>query len=288
VSQLVGGDLAPRDQVSRALARCMRDQAVENLWLDLRPVGKDRLERQFPTILGRCRSLGLHPFDAPLPVAPAAHYWMGGVSTDLEAAASLEGLYAVGEVACTGVHGANRLASNSLMECLVFARQLRRIRLLPLPASGQQERVGHLDPEGLNPQQLQAEIRALRQLCWDVAGVERRGPDLLQALPAVRARRRQTENSAALRRLQGLPPGEQLEIPWRSRSSLLMLQDLWHRQMLAELLIEAASFRTESRGGHFRTDTPAAQPFWRRHTVQRRDTPIRTTGRRGLRGLRLP
>ena len=129
VSQLQGGDLAARDAVSRALVQCMREQQQAHLWLDLRPVGRDRLERQFPTILGRCRELGLDPTGAPIPVAPAAHYWMGGVRTDPQAATTVPGLYAVGEVASTGVHGANRLASNSLMECLVYARQLRHIQL---------------------------------------------------------------------------------------------------------------------------------------------------------------
>lgn len=84
VTHLSGGDLAPRDQVSRALARCMQEQGVDHLWLDLRPVGQERLESQFPTILGRCLDLGLQPLRSPIPVAPAAHYWMGGVKTDLE------------------------------------------------------------------------------------------------------------------------------------------------------------------------------------------------------------
>ncbi|MFO7628911.1 MAG: L-aspartate oxidase, partial [Prochlorococcaceae cyanobacterium] len=132
VAGLAGADLAPRDQVSRALVRRMQEQGERQLWLDLRPVGRERLERQFPTILGRCRELGLEPIDAPIPVAPAAHYWMGGVATDSQAATTLAGLYAIGEVASTGVHGANRLASNSLMECLVYARQLRALQPEPL------------------------------------------------------------------------------------------------------------------------------------------------------------
>ena len=140
VADLAGGDLAPRDQVSRALARRMQEEGVDHLWLDLRPVGEQRLNQQFPTILGRCRELGLEPTQAPIPVAPAAHYWMGGVATNLQAATSLPGLYAIGEVACTGVHGANRLASNSLMECLVFARQLGQIQLEPLAAGAKPAR----------------------------------------------------------------------------------------------------------------------------------------------------
>jgi L-aspartate oxidase len=86
VAGLAGADLAPRDQVSRALARTMAAQGVDHVWLDLRPVGEQRLQAQFPTILGRCRELGLEPLTGASPVAPAAHYWMGGIGTDLDAA----------------------------------------------------------------------------------------------------------------------------------------------------------------------------------------------------------
>ena len=280
VATLAGGDLAPRDQVSRALARCMREQGVEHLWLDLRPVGRERLERQFPTILGRCRDLGLEPLDQPIPVAPAAHYWMGGVSTDLQAATDLPGLYAVGEVACTGVHGANRLASNSLMECLVFARQLGRLTLGPVPAaqmvSGQHAAtagLGQLPSQG----ELMQHIASLRQLCWRVAGVERSGPSLAAALPAVQRERRTLERHDSWRQVQQLRPGDALELTDGQDGNLRLQQELHHRLVLAELLIGAALFREESRGGHYRTDAPASQPFWQRHSLQRRQHPISTT-----------
>jgi L-aspartate oxidase len=279
VAQLAGGDLAPRDQVSRALARCMQRQGVQNLWLDLRPVGRERLERQFPTILGRCRSLGLEPTAAPIPVAPAAHYWMGGIATDLRTATSLPGLYAVGEVANTGVHGANRLASNSLMECLVFARQLRTLRLDGREAGGlwQPREISRpLDPGGHDPAALRRDIVALRQLCWRVAGVERSGPALSRALRLVRQRRQELENEALLRACRSLEPGEQFLLGRAGLGMLRLQQELRQRLVLAELLIEAAAFRQESRGGHYRTDAPAAQPFWRCHTVQERDQGIHT------------
>ena len=251
---------------------------MENLWLDLRPVGEARLEKQFPTILGRCRALGLEPTTAPIPVAPAAHYWMGGVGTDLEAATSLPGLYAVGEVASTGVHGANRLASNSLMECLVFARRLRGIRLEAAPEAGgvSAETSRSLELEGPDPAALEAATANLRQLCWQVAGVERRGADLGRALVEVRQRRGQVEADPLLQGALGPAPGERITIAGACRPSLLALQDLHQRLVLAELLIEAAGFRAESRGGHHRTDAPAPQPFWRRHSLQRRGEPIST------------
>ena len=277
VADLAGGDLAPRDQVSRALARCMQAQAVDHLWLDLRPVGNERLERQFPTILGRCRNLGLEPTTQPIPVAPAAHYWMGGIATDLQAATSLPGLYAVGEVACTGVHGANRLASNSLMECLVFARQLASIQLQPLPPERPEghERCwnGPCTEERLEPNQAIAE---LRQLCWSVAGVERRASCLAPALREVTLNLAQLRHSPLIRAAHDLEPGERLDLSKPQLQALLGQQNLHQRLVLAGLLIEAALFRTESRGGHFRTDAPASALFWQRHTLQQRGQRPRT------------
>ena len=278
VAQLAGGDLAPRDQVSRALARRMQEDGVANLWLDLRPVGTARLEKQFPTILGRCRALGLEPTSEPIPVAPAAHYWMGGVGTDLEAATSLPGLYAVGEVACTGVHGANRLASNSLMECLVFARRMRGIQLSPPDETmaGRTEPGRPLELDGPAPEELAEAIASLRQLCWQVAGVERQGSELHRALAEVRQRRGLVEASPLLASARALAPGERLLLNGTAQKALLGLHDLRQRLVLADLLIEAAGFRAESRGGHYRTDAPAAQPFWRCHSLQRRGGSIST------------
>ena len=270
VAQLPGGDLAPRDAVSRALARRMRALDVDHLWLDLRPVGLPRLEHQFPTILGRCRELGLEPTLAPIPVAPAAHYWMGGIWTDLKAATSVPGLYAVGEVACTGVHGANRLASNSLMECLVFARQLRKIELAPgrATAANRGELPATTQLSLPTQESLEAQISTLRDLCWQVAGVERNGHSLGPALLQLRGQRRQLEASPAWRQLQIVVPGQSVQFETAALPALRRLQELHQRLVLAELLLEAALFRTESRGGHHRTDAPSTQPFWRRHTDQ--------------------
>jgi L-aspartate oxidase len=281
VATLAGGDLAPRDQVSRALARTMESQAVEHLWLDLQPVGARRLLEQFPTIVGRCRELGIDPLTASIPVAPAAHYWMGGIATDLQAATSIPGLYAVGEVASTGVHGANRLASNSLMECLVFARQLGRH--LPDQLNGSGGAPAARQPQPLQatgpaaePGRLEHQRQLLRQLCWQVAGVERRRAPLASALQQVRQQRLTLDHWPQLQQLHQLPPGECLELATGDRQSLRGQVDLQHRLVLAELLIEAALFRSESRGGHYRTDVPAAQPYWQRHTVQQRGRVIST------------
>ena len=283
VAQLPGAELAPRDAVSRALARRMQALDVDHLWLDLRPVGLARLERQFPTILGRCRELGLEPTREAIPVAPAAHYWMGGIWTDLQAATSVPGLYAVGEVACTGVHGANRLASNSLMECLVFARQLRTIELAPgRPTAADPEELITTTQLPLPPKErLEAQISALRDLCWQVAGVERNGYSLGPALQQLRGQRRQLEASQAWRQLQIVEPGQSVQFEPAAVPALRRLQELQQRLVLTELLIEAALFRTESRGGHHRTDSPHAQPFWQRHTDQQRHRPPSTAAVQG-------
>ena len=279
VSQLPGTDLAPRDAVSRALVQCMREQQLEHVWLDLRPVGRERLEQQFPTILGRCRELGLEPTSTPIPVAPAAHYWMGGVHTNAMAATTIPGLYAVGEVASTGVHGANRLASNSLMECLVFARQLRQIEQPPalMPLNASHRPISGLPvPTGEQFRQLERTLQELRSLCWQVAGVERQGSQLRQGLKRMQPLRQQIQQDHWLETITAIPPSQctnldTTECAWISRA-----HDLRQRLVVTQLLLEAALFRQESRGGHFRVDAPAAQPFWQRHSVQRRHQPIST------------
>jgi L-aspartate oxidase len=278
VSHLAGADLAPRDAVSRALVQRMRERQSSNLWLDLRLVGRERLERQFPTILGRCRELGLEPTEVPIPVAPAAHYCMGGVQTNLQATTSLPGLFAVGEVASSGVHGANRLASNSLMECLVFARQLRQIELGPAPCSREAPLIetGFTSGELAPIPALETQINDLRDLCWRLAGVERQGPRLLEGMRHCRQLSQQWDHHPAFRQLDQLGFDQSLVIKPEQATWLKKAQDLRQRALVATLLMEAALFRAESRGGHFRDDFPAKQPFWQRHSVQRRGRSIST------------
>ncbi len=118
------GELAPRDIVAKGIMRRMQEQGAEHMFLDARHFGADMWEHRFPTILASCRSHGIDPVTEPVPVAPAAHYASGGVRTDSRGRTTVPGLYACGEVACTGVHGANRLASNSLLEGLVYAERI--------------------------------------------------------------------------------------------------------------------------------------------------------------------
>ncbi len=127
-------DLAPRDVVAATMAARMAELGVDHLYLDARHLGEEKLLRRFPTIVAGCRSAGVDPVTEPIPVAPAAHYACGGVRSDMAGRTSLLGLYVVGEVACTGVHGANRLASNSLLEAMVVARRLARLLSTEPPA----------------------------------------------------------------------------------------------------------------------------------------------------------
>ncbi len=285
VTDLPGADLAPRDQVSRALLKSMRLQGIDHIGLDLSGIPRDQAERRFPTILERCRNHKLNPLEQPIPVAPAAHYWMGGVATDLNAATSLPGLYAVGEAACTGLHGANRLASNSLMECLVFARQLRAI---DLPAVSEDEKE-HWRNRGdtISTSEIHARsntsigeltrsIDQLSEQCWDVAGVNRSRAGMQTLLKLTRSAMSPLEREELLCIVNRQSHQQLLELEEPSRQELNLLLDLIHRQRTTALLLEACLFRTESRGGHFRSDAPCSLPQWRRHSRQVRGEGIET------------
>jgi L-aspartate oxidase len=274
-----GGELLPRDQLSRLMVQRMQQMQLNALWLDLRPVGQARLEKQFPMILGRCQSLGLNPLQVPLPVAPAAHYWMGGVATDLKAATSLAGLYAVGEVASSGVHGANRLASNSLSECLVMARQLRNLQPQQASASAvKAEPTGSLNwnPSPALLQLAADQLQRLRELSWQAAGVERQGPQLRRAL---RQWQQWQQRLALPQQLAAITGQDYTRCNQLSLGQAQGLEQIWERRqrgLATGLLLEAAAFRQESRGGHYRNDCPASQPFWQRHSLQERGYGIRS------------
>src|SRR6476469_3451646 len=150
-------DLAPRDVVAKAIPRRMIESGQPHMSLDARHLGAEFWERRFPTILATCRSYGVDPVTELIPVAPACHYASGGVATDLHGRSSVPGLYACGEVACSGVHGANRLASNSLLEGLVFSRRIAAHLATSLPA--RQEPVPDLRPVGLLPGSLRGRLQ---------------------------------------------------------------------------------------------------------------------------------
>ncbi|MGB3309725.1 MAG: L-aspartate oxidase [Nodosilinea sp.] len=273
------GELAPRDVVSRAIFHHLQKTGDRQVWLDLRPISPDRVQYRFPNILQVCRNWGWDPLTQPVPVAPAAHYWMGGITTDIHSQTSVPGLYAVGENASTGVHGANRLASNSLLECLVYGAELARLPLQPVPVdpapTAEPPTVSSLDVLAQPWTEITDEVGAAVQeqrerltlLMWDAAAISRDQAGLEAAI-ATLSQWRSDWQQHPLQALHNLPPGASYALPkglsWplvRAWGELCNLHDT------AWLILNSAAFRTESRGGHFRQDYPHPSPEWQVHTV---------------------
>ncbi|MBT2506829.1 L-aspartate oxidase [Streptomyces sp. ISL-98] len=245
-------ELAPRDIVAKAIMRRIREQGAEHMYLDARHFGADMWEARFPTILAACRSHGIDPVTQPIPVAPAAHYASGGVRTDLHGRTTVPGLYACGEVACTGVHGANRLASNSLLEGLVFAERIAEdiaaAPASPGPAVQNEEEPGPLfDPA--------ARIEIQRVMTAG-AGVLRSAESLDHAADALEALYR----AAALEADGDAKDAEPGVDAWEATNLLLV----------SRVLVAAAREREETRGCHWREDRPDRDDdAWRKHLVVR-------------------
>jgi aspartate oxidase len=220
-------DLAPRDVVAKAILRVMQAEGLDHVWLDARGLGQELLERRFPSIVARCRQAGVDPVTEPIPVVPAAHYASGGVRTDLRGRTSVPGLYACGEVACTGVHGANRLASNSLLEGLVFAGRIGADLARDLPPQADpvpaDVETGLVDPAGRE--------ELARQMSAG-AGVIRTDTSLHAAALALGAARN-----------EAVEPGPEA---W----------DATNLHTVSTALVEAARRREETRGCHWREDFP--------------------------------
>jgi L-aspartate oxidase len=236
-------DLAPRDVVAKAMSRLMARQGVDHLYLDARGLGADKLLSHFPTIVARCRESGVDPVVAPIPVAPAAHYASGGVRTDLDGRTSIDGLYACGEVACTGVHGANRLASNSLLEGLVFAHRIAEAIARDLPP--QAEPVANAAPQAL--------IDPAARL--DLARAMTEGAGVLRSADSLAQTAKQLDALAS--RPGGVPRTE----AWETTNL----------HAVATAIANAAAIREETRGGHWREDFPEPRDAWLGHIAQRLD-----------------
>ncbi len=282
VHDLEGKDLASRDQVSRALFKAMKKQNVDHIGLDVTSIAVEDIEARFPSIFHRCKELGLEPLKQFIPVAPSAHYWMGGVATNLKAETNIKGLFAIGEVACTGLHGANRLASNSLMECLVFANQMRNIELNDFDTAGISVRNSSCKKVNLRfsrdqgTKYLIKEIENLRQLCWREAGVDRSEKGMSAALRKIKRDYENLLTEPLLNLVFSQSKDAINEFDEITRRDLNLLLDLSNRQMASLLMLEACLFREESRGGHFRDDFPCSVPFWQCHTRQVKGKDIHT------------
>ena len=234
-------ELAPRDIVARGIAREMTRQDGEPVRLDATGIGRELLERRFPTITAACRAAGLDWAVESIPVAPAAHYWMGGVLTDIWGRTSLPGLFAVGEVARTGAHGANRLASNSLLEAAVFADRAVRALRLPVRVSAGVSVVTGSTTGGL-PAGVDRD--AVQQLMWECAGVLRSGEKLAEA-------------SVTLADWATRPTGPDETIAPNMRVRAYEDANLLD---LARVTVASALAREESRGAHHRSDYPDGRP----------------------------
>jgi L-aspartate oxidase len=237
-------ELAPRDIVARAIDFEMKRHGLDCVFLDMTHKSPEFLKDHFPTILARCLQLGIDITREPIPVVPAAHYTCGGVVTDLAARTDLAGLYAVGETAFTGLHGANRLASNSLLECLVFsaaaAEDILAAPVYPLPHLPQwdESRVRDADEEIV----ISHNWAELRRFMWDYVGIVRTNKRLERALHRIRLLEREIDEYYA---------------NYRVGNDLIELRNL---VLTAHLIVKSAQRRHESRGLHFSRDYPDTLP----------------------------
>ncbi|MET8172742.1 L-aspartate oxidase [Streptomyces clavifer] len=254
-------ELAPRDIVAKAITRQTQLQGTEHMYLDARHFGAEMWEQRFPTILAACRSHGIDPVTEPVPVAPAAHYASGGVRTDLRGRTTVPGLYACGEVACTGVHGANRLASNSLLEGLVFAERIAADIVADGARPGRPGRAEAVTATGRAAVPLlTAESRTeIQRIMTRGAGVIRSAASLAAAAEELEALQQQAADAA-----DAEADGPKDAVPgveaWEATNLLLV----------SRVLVAAAREREETRGCHWREDRPDRDDAeWRRHLVVR-------------------
>ncbi|HPE05337.1 MAG TPA: FAD-binding protein, partial [Thauera sp.] len=249
-------ELAPRDIVARAIDFEMKKRGIDCVYLDISHKPADWLRGHFPNIHARCLELGIDITKEPIPVVPAAHYSCGGIMTDLAARTDVPGLYAVGESACTGLHGANRLASNSLLECLVFgeaaAEDILSKENTPAPVlpDWDESRVTDADEEVV----ISHNWAELRRFMWDYVGIVRTNKRLRRAQHRIRLLSREIHEFYS---------------NFRVSNDLIELRNL---VTTADLIVRCALKRKESRGLHHSRDFPETLPK-ARDTVLRPQAP---------------
>lgn len=248
------GDLAPRDVVSRAIVKEIERTDSEFVYLDMTGLSAERVRQRFPRIYATCLQYNLDIAADLIPVRPAAHYAMGGVASDLDGHTSLPGLYAAGEVACNGVHGANRLASNSLLEGLVYGARAGRAITQDCPAKqpargraasaeSKASAAANPRPESV-PAEVEKQRERIRATMWRQVGIIREEGSLAAAVESLR-----------------LLPLRHSEPPLRAA------QEAENLRMVGEAIARCALAREESRGAHYRSDFPARlDEAWRKHS----------------------
>jgi L-aspartate oxidase len=259
------GDLAPRDVVARAVDFEMKKTGADHVWLDITDKKPEFVKERFPNIFEECLRFGLDITREPIPVVPAAHFMCGGITTNLEGRSTLPGLWAIGECACTGLHGANRLASNSLLEGLVFGHRAAEKLATTLDRSRPWPDVPEWEVGSAGPSEEAVVIThnwdELRRLMWNYVGIVRSDSRLHRAARRI-----------------ALLQEEIAQYYWQYfvTRDLLELRNI---ATVAQLIVEGAASRHESRGRHYTIDHREAESKSARDTVMKRGVPAHLRGR---------
>ena len=253
-------DLATRDKVARAIDREMKENGYDCVYLDITHKSREFLQNRFPAIFAKCLTLGIDISKEPIPVVPAAHYFCGGVVTDQQGKTSLSGLYALGETACTGLHGGNRLASNSLLEAVVYAENLYQYSVAHWDTIAA-KKIPKVDPwSSGHAEPLDEEILikdnwdAIRRIMWNYVGIVRKESRLKLALEKIKVVRKEIEDH------------------YKNYFLTTNMIELRNISLMAELVIKATLARKESRGLHYIRDYPEKKESERKVNVFSKET----------------